>query len=47
VLVPHDPHLATGGRIEFGRLKLSTQDAFTEVAALIADGFAGGRLAAY
>jgi MinD-like ATPase involved in chromosome partitioning or flagellar assembly len=47
VLVPHDPHLATGGRIEFGRLKLSTQDAFTEVAALIADGFGGGRLAAY
>lgn len=47
VLVPHDPHLATGGRIEFGRLKLATQDAFTEVAALIADGFAGGRVAAY
>ncbi|MFR9806471.1 hypothetical protein ACL02T_29905 [Pseudonocardia sp. RS010] len=47
VLVPHDPHLATGGRIEFGRLKLATQDAFTEVAALIADGFADGGRTGY
>ena len=32
--VPHDAHLATGGRIELGRLKPATSDAFLELAAL-------------
>jgi MinD-like ATPase involved in chromosome partitioning or flagellar assembly len=39
VEVPHDPHLATGGRIELGRLRSATQDAFLELAAHLADGF--------
>jgi MinD-like ATPase involved in chromosome partitioning or flagellar assembly len=39
VEVPHDPHLATGGRIELPRLRRRTRDAFLELAALIADGF--------
>ncbi|WP_219419937.1 MinD/ParA family ATP-binding protein [Pseudonocardia nigra] len=39
VEVPHDPHLATGGRIELPRLKPGTHDAFLGLAALLADGF--------
>jgi MinD-like ATPase involved in chromosome partitioning or flagellar assembly len=45
VEVPHDPHLATGGQIELGRLRPATVDAFLALAALLADGF-GGRPAA-
>jgi MinD-like ATPase involved in chromosome partitioning or flagellar assembly len=39
--VPHDPHLATGGRIDPARLRPGTRDAFLELAALVADGFPG------
>ncbi len=39
VEVPNDPHLATGGRIELGRLRPATVDAFLTVAAELADGF--------
>jgi MinD-like ATPase involved in chromosome partitioning or flagellar assembly len=39
VEVPHDPHLATGGRIELSRLRPATHDAFLELAAHLADGF--------
>lgn len=39
VEVPHDPHLATGGRIELPRLRASTHNAFLHLAALLADGF--------
>jgi MinD-like ATPase involved in chromosome partitioning or flagellar assembly len=39
VIVPHDPHLATGGRIELGALAPATSDAFLELAALVADDF--------
>ncbi|WP_433294131.1 AAA family ATPase [Pseudonocardia sp. CA-142604] len=39
VEVPHDPHLATGGRIELARLRPATHDAFLHLAALLADGF--------
>jgi MinD-like ATPase involved in chromosome partitioning or flagellar assembly len=41
VEVPHDPHLASGGRIELDRLRPATQDAFLALAALLADGFGG------
>jgi MinD-like ATPase involved in chromosome partitioning or flagellar assembly len=41
VEVPFDPHLATGGRIELGRLRRPTLDAFLALAALLADGFGG------
>ncbi|NMH95021.1 MinD/ParA family protein [Pseudonocardia bannensis] len=41
VEVPHDPHLATGGRVRFARLRRPTRDAFLELAALIADRFTG------
>ena len=41
VEVPHDPHLATGGRVEFARMHRRTQDAFLELAALVADRFGG------
>ncbi len=37
--VPHDPHLAIGGRVDLPRLRRRTRDAFLELAALIADGF--------
>jgi hypothetical protein len=43
VEIPHDPHLATGGRIELARLRPATHDAFLALAALLADGF-GPRL---
>ncbi|MEJ8279220.1 MinD/ParA family ATP-binding protein [Pseudonocardia spirodelae] len=39
VEVPHDPHLATGGRIDPARLRPPTSDAFLELAALVADAF--------
>ncbi|WP_433558546.1 AAA family ATPase [Pseudonocardia xinjiangensis] len=39
VEIPHDPHLATGGRIELPRLRQATHDAFLGLAALLADGF--------
>ncbi|MGH8918563.1 MAG: MinD/ParA family ATP-binding protein, partial [Actinomycetes bacterium] len=39
VEVPHDPHLATGGRIEVARLRQDTHDAFLTLAALLADRF--------
>lgn len=45
VVVPHDPHLATGSRIELHRLRPATHDAFVALAAHLADGF-GGRPAA-
>jgi MinD-like ATPase involved in chromosome partitioning or flagellar assembly len=41
VEVPHDPHLATGGRIRLDRLRRPTLDAFLALAALLADGFGG------
>ena len=39
VEVPHDPHLATGGRVDLARLRPRTRDAFLELAALVADRF--------
>jgi MinD-like ATPase involved in chromosome partitioning or flagellar assembly len=41
VEVPHDQHLASGGRIELDRLRPATHDAFLALAALLADGFGG------
>ena len=38
--VPHDPHLASGGRIEPARLRGPTSAALRELAALVADRFA-------
>jgi MinD-like ATPase involved in chromosome partitioning or flagellar assembly len=37
VVVPRDPHLATGGRIELDALRPATSEAFLELAALVAD----------
>jgi MinD-like ATPase involved in chromosome partitioning or flagellar assembly len=37
--VPHDPHLATGGRIDMGALRPATADAILELTALVADEF--------
>ena len=37
--VPHDPHLAVGGRIDPARLREPTRTAFLRLAALVADGF--------
>lgn len=39
VQIPHDPHLATGGRIDPARLRPATSDAFLELGALVADAF--------
>ncbi|MER5674461.1 MinD/ParA family ATP-binding protein [Pseudonocardia alni] len=39
VEVPHDPHLATGGRVDPARLRPATADAFLELGALVADAF--------
>ncbi|MCW0215304.1 MAG: MinD/ParA family protein [Pseudonocardia sp.] len=39
VEIPHDPHLATGGRLDPGRLRPETRDAFLALAAVVADGF--------
>jgi MinD-like ATPase involved in chromosome partitioning or flagellar assembly len=41
VVAPHDPHLATGSRIELDKLSSATSDAFLELAALVADDFGG------
>ena len=40
--VPHDPHLAVGGRIDPARLREPTRTAFLRLAALVADGFRDG-----
>ncbi|WP_308283461.1 MinD/ParA family ATP-binding protein [Pseudonocardia nigra] len=37
--IPHDPHLATGGRVELRRLRPATRDAAYRLAALMADRF--------
>jgi MinD-like ATPase involved in chromosome partitioning or flagellar assembly len=39
VEIPHDPHLAVGGRVELRKLRPATRDAFYDLAALVADGF--------
>jgi MinD-like ATPase involved in chromosome partitioning or flagellar assembly len=39
VELPHDPHLATGGRVELARLRPSTRHAAYHLAALMADRF--------
>ncbi|MBO0679243.1 MinD/ParA family protein [Mycolicibacterium sp. S2-37] len=39
-VVPFDPHLEEGGEVDLQRLKPATRNALTEMAALIADGFA-------
>jgi MinD-like ATPase involved in chromosome partitioning or flagellar assembly len=39
VEVPHDPHLAVGGRIDLHRLHPATREAVLELAAHVADGF--------
>lgn len=41
VVVPRDPHLATGSRIELDKVSQATSDAFLELAALVADDFGG------
>jgi MinD-like ATPase involved in chromosome partitioning or flagellar assembly len=41
VLVPHDPHLATGARIDLAATSRATSDAYLELAALVADEFGG------
>jgi MinD-like ATPase involved in chromosome partitioning or flagellar assembly len=40
VEVPHDPHLATGARIDLDRIRPATHDAFLTLAALLSDRFA-------
>lgn len=40
-VVPFDPHLEEGAEIELDRLKRSTREALTELAAIVADGFPG------
>lgn len=40
--IPHDPHLATGGRISLARLTDPTRDAFLQLAALVTDRFPTG-----
>jgi MinD-like ATPase involved in chromosome partitioning or flagellar assembly len=37
--IPHDPHLATGGRVQLSRLRPETIDAVHRLAALMADRF--------
>ena len=37
--IPHDPHLATGGRVELARLQPATRTAAFELAAVLADSF--------
>jgi MinD-like ATPase involved in chromosome partitioning or flagellar assembly len=39
VEIPHDPHLATGGRLDLGAMREPTKHAFLELAAHIADEF--------
>ncbi|CNM40646.1 ESX-1 secretion-associated protein EspI [Mycobacterium tuberculosis] len=38
-LVPFDPHLEEGAEINLDRLRRSTREALTELAAVVADGF--------
>ena len=38
-LVPFDPHLEEGAEIDLNRLRRSTREALTELAAVVADGF--------
>lgn len=40
VQIPFDPHLATGGRIERSELRSDTAEAYTSLAAAVAEGFA-------
>ncbi len=40
VEIPHDPHLAAGGRVELARLRPATRDAAYVLAAMMADRFA-------
>jgi MinD-like ATPase involved in chromosome partitioning or flagellar assembly len=40
VEIPHDPHLATGGRVQLSRLRPQTRDAAYQLAAVMADRFA-------
>ncbi len=40
-VVPFDPHLEEGAEIDLDRLKRSTREALTELAAIVADGFPG------
>jgi MinD-like ATPase involved in chromosome partitioning or flagellar assembly len=40
VEVPHDPHLATGARIDLERIRPATHDAILTLAALLSDRFA-------
>ena len=42
VELPHDPHLAQGGRIDAAALAPGTRDAALELAALVADEFGDG-----
>ncbi len=44
-LVPFDPHLEEGAEIDVERLRRGTREALTELAAMVADGFAGDRAA--
>jgi MinD-like ATPase involved in chromosome partitioning or flagellar assembly len=37
--IPHDPHLATGGRVQLSRLRPQTRDAAYQLAAVMADRF--------
>jgi MinD-like ATPase involved in chromosome partitioning or flagellar assembly len=39
VEIPHDPHLATGGRVQLDRLRPATRTAVYDLAALMADRF--------
>ena len=43
VEIPPDPHLSAGGRIELGRLRPPTVEAFMDLAALMADRFGAPR----
>lgn len=40
-LVPFDPHLEEGAEIDLDRLRRTTREALTELAAIVADGFPG------
>ncbi|MGZ4562384.1 MAG: MinD/ParA family ATP-binding protein [Mycobacterium sp.] len=40
-VVPFDPHLEEGAEIDLNRLKRSTREALTQLAAVVADGFPG------
>ena len=42
-VVPFDPHLEEGAEISLDLLRRGTREAFTELAAVVADGFPGGQ----